>query len=133
MLVSGLTLRVPAERIWLVLPLLMISAFLLLPYANTVGLGIGLFALAGLACSAFFPLTVGLVSKRFPAHVAWVSSMMIASLMAGVGIGSFAIGPLRAALPLQQLYQWSALYPLCVLMLGLYVLRGRMKVQVAPV
>jgi fucose permease len=122
LLVSGLTLRVPAERIWLTLPVLMMSAFWLLPYADTPARGTTLFALAGLACSAFFPLTIGLAATRFPDHVAWVSSMMVAALMAGVGLGTFVIGPLRSALPLEQLYAWSSLYPLSALILGLVLL-----------
>jgi fucose permease len=129
LLVSGLTLRVPAERIWLVLPVLMVSAFLLLPYANSAVLGIALFALAGLACSAFFPLTIGLASRAFPSHVAWVSSMMVAALMVGVGLGTFVIGPLRSALPLEHLYRLSALYPLLVLGLALVLLGSRARVM----
>ena len=95
----------------------MAAVFLLLPAANTPTLGLGLFALAGLACSAFFPLTITLASARFPDQVAWVSSMLIAALMVGVGLGSFVIGPLRQWLSLEQIYQLSTLYP--VLAIGL--------------
>lgn len=122
--VSIAVLRIPAERIWLSLPVLMICAFLLLPYANTAALGIVLFALAGLACSAFFPLTIGLVSKRFEMHVAWVASMMIAALMVGVGVGSFVIGLLCSQLALEQLYRFSSLYPLLVLILAMVLRRS---------
>lgn len=123
--VSIAVLRVPAERIWLLLPVLMICAFLLLPYANTPALGIGLFAFAGLACSAFFPLTVGLISRRFEMHIAWVSSMMIAALMVGNGAGSFLIGLLRSRLELEQLYRFSSLYPVLVLVLAVVLVRSR--------
>lgn len=123
--VSIAVLRIPAERIWLTLPVLMIGAFLALPYANTPVLGIGLFALAGLACSAFFPLTIGLISRRFEQHVAWVSSMMIAALMVGVGLGAFVIGLLRSQLALEQLYRFSALYPLLVLLLAMLLRQRR--------
>ena len=123
LLVTVLVLRLPAQAIWLVLPGLMIAAFLLLPYAGTPATGIGLFALAGLACSAFFPLSISLVSRCFPDHVAWVSSMMIAALMVGVGMGSFLIGALREMLAFEDLYRVSALYPLAALLLGLALLR----------
>lgn len=123
--VSVAVLRVPAERIWLALPVVMICAFLLMPYANTPALGIGLFALAGLACSAFFPLTIGLISRRFEMHVAWVSSMMIAALMVGVGVGSFLIGLLRSQLALEQLYRFSSIYPLLVLILAMALRQSR--------
>lgn len=124
LLVSVLVLRVPAKFIWLVLPLLMIAAFLLLPQADTAVRGIALFGFAGLACSAFFPLSIALVSERFPQHVAWVSAMLIAALNVGTGLGSFAIGALRSLLPFEPLYQWSALYPAAVLLLALLLARS---------
>lgn len=117
LMVSALVVRIAPQAIWMALPVLMVTTFLLLPFANTPLLGLGLFALAGLACSAFFPLTITLASERFPEHVAWVSSMMIAALMVGVGLGSFIIGPLRDWLTFEQLYRLSAVYP--TLALGL--------------
>lgn len=111
LLVAVLVARIAPLVIWLALPVLMAAVFLLLPAANTPTLGLGLFALAGLACSAFFPLTITLASARFPDQVAWVSSMLIAALMVGVGLGSFVIGPLRQWLSLEQIYQLSTLYP----------------------
>jgi fucose permease len=132
LLVSAVVARIPAQRVWLLLPLLMISAFLALPYANTALVGVGLFALAGLACSGFFPLTIGLSSARYPNYAAWVSSMMIAALMVGVGLGSFIVGPLREWLALEQLYQLSAVYPLTALVLAVFVLQPRTR-PLAPV
>lgn len=121
--ISALVVRVPAVAVWLTLPVLMILAFLLLPRADSAALGVGLFALAGLACSGFFPLTIALASQAFPHQVPWVSSMMIAALMVGVGLGSFMIGPLRELLPLTSLYPISAVYPAAALALGLAVAR----------
>lgn len=131
LLVSLLVAWIAPLTIWLALPALMVAAFLLLPAADTPLLGLGLFALAGLACSAFFPLTITLASERFPQHVAWVSSMLIAALMVGVGLGSFVIGPLREWLTFEQLYQISAFYPATVIGLALWlVARSRRRVAV---
>jgi len=124
LLISVLVLRVPARLVWLTLPLLMIVAFLLLPYAEGEARGIGLFALAGLACSAFFPLTIGVAAERFPEHAAWVSSMLVGAIMAGVGIGAFVIGPLRQWLSFEQLYRLAALYPLVVFILAFRVVQA---------
>jgi predicted MFS family arabinose efflux permease len=124
LLVSALLLRIPAARIWLTLPVLMISAFLLLPLAHSALTGIALFAFAGLACSAFFPVSVGLITRRFPASAALVSSLMIAALMLGVGSGSFAIGALRAMLSLENLYRVSTLYPLTAFVLAVMLLKS---------
>ncbi|MEI2769477.1 MAG: hypothetical protein V9G98_01620 [Candidatus Competibacter sp.] len=129
LLVAVLVVRIAPLTIWLALPALMIAAFLLLPGASTPALGLGLFALAGLACSAFFPLTITLASERFPEHVAWVSSMLIAALMVGVGLGSFVIGPLREWLSLEQLYQLSAAYPVAVVGLALWLVGSRRRVM----
>lgn len=128
LLVAVLVVRIAPLTIWLTLPVLMIAAFLLLPAADTPTLGLSLFALAGLACSAFFPLTITLASERFPEHVAWVSSMLIAALMVGVGLGSFVIGPLREWLALEQIYQLSAFYPIAVIGLALWLVGTRRKV-----
>jgi predicted MFS family arabinose efflux permease len=128
LLVSVAVAWIAPLTIWLALPALMVVAFLLLPAADTPLLGLGLFALAGLACSAFFPLTITLASERFPQHVAWVSSMLIAALMLGVGTGSFVIGPLREWLSFEQLYRLSALYPATAIVLALWLAtRSRRK------
>ena len=127
LLVSALVLRLAARTIWLALPVLMIATFLLLPFAQSAAAGIALFGLAGLGCSAFFPLTITLISKCFPEHVSWASSMMIAALMTGVGIGSFVFGPLRDVFSFDQLYQLSALYPALALVAALIIARGEVR------
>lgn len=131
LLVSALVVRVMPQLVWLTLPVLMIAAFLLLPYANNAMLGLGLFGLAGLSCSAFFPLTITLASERFPVHVAWVSSMLIAALMVGVGMGSFVIGPLRDWLPLEQVYRFSVIYPVLVIFLALWLVSSAKRLMAA--
>lgn len=129
LLVSVLLLKIPAIRIWITLPLLMISGFLLLPLAHSAAIGIAMFAFAGIACSAFFPLSVSLISRRFTSNSAFVSSLMIAALMSGVGIGSYVIGPLRSSFSIERLYQFSALYPLSVFVLAIMVAKIVFKSQ----
>lgn len=130
-MLSVLVARVPAQRLWLALPTLMVLAFLAVGSVETPTEARLAFAFAGLACSGFFPLTVALASKRFPAHSAWISSMMIASLMFGVGIASFSVGPLRSALSLDAIYRLSALYPALALAVGYWATRPR-SVDIAP-
>jgi len=124
LLISVMLLKIRAQWIWLALPMLMICTFLLLPAVHSAVTGIALFGLAGLSCSAFFPLSVGIVSKRFPDSSAMVSSFMIASLMVGVGTGTFVIGPLRSNLALEHLYQYSALYPFGAFVLAAAITAG---------
>lgn len=129
LLVAVLVAWVAPLKIWLTLPALMIAAFLLLPAADTPTLGLSLFGLAGLACSAFFPLTISLASEWFPEHVPWISSMLIAALMVGVGLGSFVIGPLREWLALEQIYQLSAFYPIAVIGLAWWWVGGERRLK----
>ena len=124
LLTSVLVLRVSSQAVWLVLPLLMGATFLLLPFAEGAVLGIGLFAIAGLACSSFFPLAITLISRAFPEHVAWASSMMIAALMVGVGGGSFIFGPLQNAFSFETIYRLSTLYPAVALIAAVIVVRS---------
>ena len=119
LIVSAMLVRLPATPVWLVLPVLMIAAFLAVPAVEGTAAGIAAFAFAGLACSAFFPLTVSVATRRFPAAVSFVSAMMVAALMTGVGLGTFLIGTLREAIGLAELYRLSALYPAAALALAL--------------
>ncbi len=133
-LISVLVLKIPAETIWRLLPVLILMTFLLLPYANTPTVGISLFALAGLSCAGFFPLTVGIVSRRYNAYVPFVSAMMMASLMAGVGLGSFVIGPLHQVFSLETLYRLSTIYPGVVLcLIGIITIVQNRSTKTLPV
>jgi fucose permease len=121
LLVSVLLLKMNAAWIWLTLPLLMVITLWLLPLTETAAGGVVLFALAGLSCSAFFPLTMGLASKRFADNKALVSSLLIAAIMAGIGLGSYIIGPLRQAYTISEIYRFSIIYPLGALVLAIGV------------
>jgi fucose permease len=118
--ISALLLRLSPLAPWSALPVVIIAAFVTLPtIVSPTGAILG-FGLAGLGCSAFFPLTVATASARFPGEVAFVSSMLTAALMLGSGLSSFIIGGLRRLLTLEQLYQASAIYPaLALLLIGL--------------
>lgn len=109
--VAALVAQVSPVLIWRSLPLGMVAVFLALPSVHDLTTGIGLFALAGLACSAVFPLTIELASQRFLAYGAQVGALMTAALMLGVGLGSYTIGLLRELTTLEMLYAISALYP----------------------
>ena len=99
----------------------MAAVFLALPWVASPSGGIALFAAAGFACSAFFPLTLSLAGRRYPNHLAWISSMLTAAQMLGVGLGSWLVGWLRQILPLEQLYQCSVVYPTGIVVLTLFL------------
>ena len=120
LVVSALLVRVPARRVWLGLPLVMAAAAMLIPASQGATSGILAFALAGLGCSAFFPLTVHAATSVDPSRGEWISSAMTAALMLGVGLGSFTVGPLRAACTIGKIYLLSTLYPLSALALAAF-------------
>ena len=115
LLVAGVLLRVSPLAPWSVLPLVILCAFLFIPNIMASSAAIFGFGLAGLGCSAFFPLTVATASDRFSGSVAFVSSTLTAALMFGSGAASFVVGGLRASLPLEEIYRVSAIYPAIVL------------------
>jgi len=125
LLAALLVNAIAPDRLWRGLLVLMALAFLTVPLASTPARALGSFTFAGLACSAFFPLSVTLVTRQFPRHAADVGSMMVAALMLGVGTASFSIGPLHARWPLTTIYLGSALYPAIALAIAFVVVRPR--------
>lgn len=117
-LIATLTVaRVGAMRMWMSLPILMLASFVILPSLNGEGALILGYGLAGLACSAFFPLMVAAAARPFPEHVSWIASMLTASLMLGVGIGSYVIGGAVSSVPISRLYLYFAALPAITLVL----------------
>ena len=127
LLTSWLVSRLSASVVWLSFPLLMAGAFLCLPAIDSAIAGIVTYSFAGLSCSGFFPLTVGRASSRFPQQAALVSSLMVAALMLGVGLGSFALGSLRSLLPLATIFQMAVSLPVLVGVLGIMALIGNKR------
>lgn len=123
LLIAAVVLRMPPHGVWLVLPLMMIAVLLALPQVRGSAGALGAYAMAGLACSAFFPLTISQAVQRLPSDTAWISSVLVAALMTGVGLGTFLIAPLREVFSLALLFRYSAIYPLlaAVLMIGVIV------------
>lgn len=120
LLASFLVLHVRPMAFLIALPLLTIASFLYLPHVSSHATALLGFALAGLACSAFFPMLVGFAADPHPKHVSWIASMLTAAMMLGVGIGSYAVGAFRSVVSLPDLYRSSAIYPILVLT-ALYV------------
>lgn len=95
LLVAVVSTRIPPLLIFRVLPLLIAVALISVATASGGTSGVLAFALAGLACSACLPLSIGSASGETPSFVETISGWMIAAYMMGYGIGAFAVGPLR--------------------------------------
>ena len=125
LLSSFLVRRLPAQRIWLTLPVFIAAALFWLPEAHAASGVLAGFAFAGLACSAHYPLTMSLASARFPAHVAWTTGMVFAANAAGAGVGSALMGWLYESHSLSELYRWTTVAPLVALVLSLWLVMRR--------
>lgn len=109
--VATLLLRLPPAPVLPALAALMAAGCLLVPLAGSPESAVALFALAGAGCSAVLPLTMGLGGRRFPGDRAWVAGAVFSALVAGLGVGSFAVGLLRPVLGLATVYRLAALPP----------------------
>ena len=83
---------VRSTSIYVVLPWAMAVALLLVPAAHTATAGILVFAFGGLACSGFFPMTVGYGESTFPTFVELAAGWLIAAYQVGYGLAAFGGG-----------------------------------------
>jgi hypothetical protein len=98
---------VEARWIYVTLPVLILVAFLGIPrVGGGAAADVLAFGFAGLACSAFFPLSISLAEQEFPQAAAAVSGGLVAAYMLGYGVGAFGVGPVRdvAHLALSTVY-----------------------------
>ena len=111
-------------RAYRLLPLVLIASFLL---TGSLGrhqavAGIGVFALAGLGCSAILPLTISFGELDMTTVSAAVAGGVIAFYQAGYGIAAFTVGPLQSAgLNLSQIFAWTTAIAALMLVLALIV------------
>lgn len=98
---------VEVRWIYATLPVLIAVAFLGIPRAGgAAAADVLAFGFAGVACSAFFPLSISLAEQEFPQAAAAVSGGLVAAYMLGYGVGAFGVGPVRdvAHLALSTVY-----------------------------
>jgi FHS family glucose/mannose:H+ symporter-like MFS transporter len=119
-LVSG---RIRPTRIYVVLPWAICGALLLAPTARSAGAGIALFALAGLACSGFFPMTVGYGESTFPAIVELAAGWLIAAYQLGYGLAAFGAGALQNVISLSAVFRLAAVLVVVMAVLAAAIAR----------
>ena len=117
--------KVPARWIYLGLPMLLVVAFLVISQVSTAIGGVLAFGLAGLACSAFFPLSISFGGEEFPRLTAVVSGELIAFYQVGYGIAAFGTGWLLSAtgIPLSTIYAGASLVAGVMIVLAFLVIR----------
>jgi FHS family glucose/mannose:H+ symporter-like MFS transporter len=99
-LIAAISRWVAARWIYVVLPLLLLITFQIAARVQDETEGIVAFGLAGLACSAFLPLSISFSGNEFPRLSAVMAGELIASYQLGYGVAAFGIGPLHDQLGL---------------------------------
>ena len=94
-LIAAISRRVPVRWIYVGLPVLLVITFQLAPHVRGEAEGIVALGLAGLACSAFLPLSISLAGDEFPHLSAVMAGELIAFYQLGYGVAAFGIGPLH--------------------------------------
>jgi predicted MFS family arabinose efflux permease len=100
--------RMRSTRIYVVLPWAIGAALLLAPLADSAGTGIAIFAFAGLACSGFFPMTIGYGESTFPSIVELAAGWLIAAYQLGYGLAAFGGGALQRVVSLSAVFRIAA-------------------------
>ena len=84
------------------------------------------FALAGLACSAFLPLSISLATSDFRRRAELLSGGMMAAYLLGFGLGAYGVGPLRErGVALGTIYPAAGVFAAGLAILVVLVTRDR--------
>ncbi|BBP05798.1 hypothetical protein TPL01_07050 [Sulfuriferula plumbiphila] len=120
--------HVVAQRLfYLAAPLGMGACFAALPFLSSAWALAGMFAAAGAACSVYFPFSMSYGLAACTGQQTRMAGLMVAALMAGEGIGSFALGPLQSLVPLERIYLFSALLAVPLFVLGWRLSRAKTR------
>jgi predicted MFS family arabinose efflux permease len=112
-------------------PFVVAAAFLVLPsVAGFLPSMLGM-ALAGVALSFFFPLSVSLASAEEPGLATAVSGTLVAALMLGIGFSANLVGFVRETMGLSLIFRLSSLYALSMAAIVLYLTRTKKSIQTA--
>jgi predicted MFS family arabinose efflux permease len=99
---------VHSTSIYVLLPWAIAGALVLVPMAKTATAGILVFAFGGLACSGFFPMTVGYGEATFPGFVELAAGWLIAAYQVGYGLAAFGGGSLQSVVSLATIFRIAA-------------------------
>ena len=121
--------KVRSTRIYVVLPWAICGALLLAPTADSAGAGIAVFAFAGLACSGFFPMTIGYGEATFPSIVELAAGWLIAAYQVGYGLAAFGGGALQHLVSLSTVFRIAAVAAVAMGILALVIARRQHRSQ----
>jgi MFS family permease len=109
--------------VYVLLPWAMAVALVLVPTVSTATTGILVFAFGGLACSGFFPMSVGYGEATFPGFVELAAGWLIAAYQVGYGLAAFGGGSLQSFVSLASLFRVAAVLAVVMGLLAIPIAR----------
>jgi fucose permease len=100
------------------------SCFATLPWLSGMSALIWAFAMAGAACSIYYPLMMSAGLARFPEQQTQAAGLLVAALMVGEGVGSYGVGLLQRLQSLDHIFFASALWGIPLLLGAWYAGRS---------
>jgi MFS transporter, FHS family, glucose/mannose:H+ symporter len=133
-LLAVISRHVPARWIYVGLPVLLLVVFQLSSRVQGETGKIVVFGLAGLACSAFLPLSISFGGDEFPYLAAVMAGELIAFYQLGYGIAAFGTGPLRDLIGLQYstIFAAGSIVALMLVVIASFVIRGPLATRQSP-
>jgi MFS transporter, FHS family, glucose/mannose:H+ symporter len=124
-LIAVISHSVPARWIYFALTVLLVLVFQLAARVEGETGGIVVFGMAGLACSAFLPLSISFGGDEFPRLSAVMAGELIAFYQLGYGVAAFGVGPLRdvTALPFSSIFAGASSIAALLAVVALLVIR----------
>jgi fucose permease len=108
LIIAVVSKRMRSTHIYVILPWAIAASLLVFPTASSAGAGIAVFAFGGLACSGFFPMTVGYGESTFPNFVELAAGWLIAAYQLGYGLAAFGAGALQHVVSLSTVFRIAA-------------------------
>ncbi|TMJ81521.1 MAG: MFS transporter [Alphaproteobacteria bacterium] len=117
----------PARLIYAALPIALFLTFQIASHVHGQSSGIIAFGLAGLACSAFLPLSISFGGKEYPELSALMAGGLIAFYQLGYGVAAFGIGPLHGpvGLALATIFAAGSLVAVPLVLIAYFITRRR--------
>jgi predicted MFS family arabinose efflux permease len=123
--------RVRSTYIYVVLPWAIAAALAVFPAAGGTTTGLLVFAFGGLACSGFFPMTVGYGESTFPDIVELAAGWLIAAYQVGYGLAAFGAGALQHVVSLSTVFRIAGAAAVGMALLSVVIARRQRPLSVA--
>ena len=133
-LIAIISRAVPARWIYVALPVLLLIVFQVSARVQDEAEGIVVFGLAGLACSAFLPLSISFGGDEFPYLSAVMAGELIAFYQLGYGVAAFGTGPLRdvVGLPYSMIFAAGSIVAVPLVVVAWFVIRRPLAAREYP-